>query len=154
SALYDALFETLLGFGMVVLGTDSVRRTLEAANRELAETNRRLAEASDQLAVAARTDPLTGLLNRRAYEAMRADRAAGPFAGCVAVIDLNHLKLLNDEYGHPAGDAAIQFVARALRGHFRITDPVFRMGGDEFLVVMEGGRSAELSGRLEAVDAA
>ncbi|CEF48222.1 unnamed protein product [uncultured bacterium] len=154
SALYDALVETLLGFGMVVLGTDSVRRTLEAANRELAETNRRLAEVSDQLAIAARTDPLTGLLNRRAYDAMRADRAAGPFAGSVTVIDLNHLKRLNDEHGHPAGDAAIQFVARALRGHFRITDPVFRMGGDEFLVVMEGGRSAELAGRLEAVDVA
>ncbi|HJZ59358.1 MAG TPA: GGDEF domain-containing protein [Gemmataceae bacterium] len=154
SALYDTLVQTLLAFGMVVLGTDSVRRALEAANRELAETNCRLAEAGEQLALAARTDPLTGLLNRRAFEAMRADRLAGPFAGSVAVVDLNHLKRINDESGHKAGDAAIQLVARALRGHFRITDPVFRTGGDEFLVVLEGGRSAELAGRLEAVDAA
>jgi diguanylate cyclase (GGDEF)-like protein len=153
AALYDGLVETLLAFGMVVLGTDSVRLMLEVANQELAETNRRLAEASDQLAIAARTDPLTGLLNRRAYEAMLIERAAGPFAGSVAVVDLNLLKQTNDVYGHSAGDAAIQLVARALRGHFRITDPVFRMGGDEFLVVLEGGRSAELSCRLESVDA-
>ena len=152
SALYDALTETLLGFGMVVLGTDSVRRALEANNRALAETNKKLAEAMDQLALAARTDPLTGLLNRRALDAFLAERGNGPFAGSVAVVDVNDLKQLNDVHGHAAGDAAIQLVARALRGQFRITDLVFRTGGDEFLAILEGGRSAELYRRLEAVD--
>ncbi len=147
SPLYDGLVQTLLAFGLVILATDGVRRELE-------ERNRRLAEVTDQLAVAARTDPLTGLLNRRAFDAMIADRAAGPFAGSVAVVDLNFLKVLNDKYGHEAGDAAIRLVARALRVHFRITDPVFRTGGDEFLALLEGGRAAELAGRLEAVDAA
>jgi diguanylate cyclase (GGDEF)-like protein len=154
SALFDGLVQTLLAFGAVVIGTDAVRRALEAANRELAETNRKLTEASEQLAVAARTDPLTGLLNRRAYDALLADRAARPFAGSVAVIDLNDLKPINDAHGHAAGDAAIRHVARALQSHFRITDAVFRIGGDEFLAVLEGGRAAELAGRLEAVDAA
>jgi diguanylate cyclase (GGDEF)-like protein len=154
SALYDTLGETLLGFGMVVLGTDSVRRELEAKNRELAETNRRLAEASEQLAVAARTDALTGLLNRRALEAMLAERAGTPQAGTLAVVDLNDLKKLNDLHGHAAGDAAIRLVARALRAQFRITDPVFRIGGDEFLVLLEGGHAAELSGRLRSLEAA
>lgn len=152
SALYDALIETLLAFGMVVLGTDSVRRELAEANRRLAETNRKLAEASEQLAVAARTDPLTGLLNRRALDAILAERSGQPFSGCVAVIDVNDLKQLNDTSGHAAGDAAIQFVARALRGQFRINDPIFRLGGDEFLVILEGGRVTELVGRLEALD--
>jgi diguanylate cyclase (GGDEF)-like protein len=154
SALYDALFETLLGFGMVVLGTDSVRRALEMKNKELAETNRRLAEASEQLAIAARTDPLTGLLNRRALDAMIVERIDSPFSGTLAVVDLNDLKKLNDMYGHAAGDAAIQLVARALRAQFRITDPVYRTGGDEFLVILEGGHASELSGRLNALDAA
>jgi diguanylate cyclase (GGDEF)-like protein len=154
SALYDALAETLLGFGMVVLGTDSVRREVEAKNRELAETNRRLAEASEQLKAAARTDPLTGLLNRRALEAMLAERAGVPFAGTLAMVDLNDLKKLNDVYGHSAGDAAIQLVARALRAQFRITDPIFRIGGDEFLVILEGGHAEELNGRLHALDRA
>jgi diguanylate cyclase (GGDEF)-like protein len=154
SALYDALIEMLLGFGMVVLGTDSVRRELETKNTELAESNRKLAEASERLAVAARTDPLTGLLNRRALDAMLAERAGLPFVGSVAVIDLNDLKQLNDMNGHAAGDAAIQLVARALRMQFRITDPIFRTGGDEFLVILENGRSSDIVGRLEGVDLA
>lgn len=153
-ALYDALVQTLLAFGMVVLGTDSVRRELEAKNQELAKTNQRLAEASEQLAIAARTDPLTGLLNRRALDAMIAERADLPFAGTLAVVDLNDLKKLNDIYGHGAGDAAIQLVARALRAQFRITDPVFRTGGDEFLVILEGGHASDLTGRLHSLDAA
>jgi diguanylate cyclase (GGDEF)-like protein len=69
-------------------------------------------------------------------------------------VDLNDLKKLNDVHGHSAGDAAIQLVARALRAQFRITDPVFRIGGDEFLVILEGGYAAELSGRLHALDVA
>jgi diguanylate cyclase (GGDEF)-like protein len=154
SALYDALLETLLGFGMVVLGTDSIRRELETKNRELAESNRRLAEVSEQLAIAARTDPLTGLLNRRALDALLADRVGVPFAGTLAVVDLNDLKKLNDVHGHSAGDAAIQLVARALRAQFRITDTVFRIGGDEFLVILEGGHASDLSGRLHALDGA
>ena len=147
SPVYDGLVVTLLGFGLVILATHTVRRELE-------ERNRMLAEATDQLAVAARTDPLTGLLNRRAYDAMLADRAGAAFAGSVAVLDLNDLKPINDRHGHKAGDAAIQLVARALRAHFRITDPVFRVGGDEFLAVLEGGKAAELAGRLESVDRA
>ena len=63
----------------------------------------------------------------------------------MAVVDLNFLKQINDTSGHAAGDAAIMHVARALRTHFRITDPIFRVGGDEFLVILEGGRSADLT---------
>src|SRR5262249_9921015 len=154
SALYDTAMEGALALGMIVLGTDTVRRALAETNRELAETNRKLADAYEQLAVAARTDPLTGLLNRRAFDAMVASRADGTFAGSVAVVDMNDLKKLNDAHGHAAGDAALQFVARALRGQFRITDPVFRVGGDEFLVILEGGRAADLAGRLDAVGVA
>jgi diguanylate cyclase (GGDEF)-like protein len=72
----------------------------------------------------------------------------------VAALDLNDLKKLNGAHGHAAGDAAIQHVARALRSVFRITDPVFRLGGDEFLAVMEGGRSDELARRLATLDGA
>lgn len=146
SPLYDALAELGLAFGMAMVATERVRDQLAGANR-------RLAEVSEQLAVAARTDSLTGLLNRGALDAILAERAGKPFAGALAMVDLNSLKQLNDHRGHPAGDAAIQSVARALRAQFRIDDLVFRVGGDEFLVVVEGGRAADLAGRLEAVDA-
>jgi diguanylate cyclase len=152
TALYDGLVEILLGFGMVILGTDSVRRELEVKNRELADTNRRLAEASHELAVAARTDPLTGLLNRRGLEAMLIERLGQTFAGSLAVVDMNDLKKLNDTVGHLAGDAAILHVARSLRDQFRVTDPIFRLGGDEFLVILEGGQSVDLASRMEALD--
>jgi diguanylate cyclase (GGDEF)-like protein len=152
TALYDGLVEILLGFGMVILGTDSVRRELEAKNRELADTNRRLAEASEELSVAARTDPLTGLLNRRGLEAMLIERLGQPFAGSLAVVDMNDLKKLNDTAGHAAGDAAILHVARSLRDQFRVTDPIFRLGGDEFLVILEGGQPADLAARMSALD--
>ena len=140
SPMYDALAEVGLAFGIAMLVIERVRDELEAKNRELA--------------AAARTDPLTGLLNRRALDALVTEWMGARFAGSVAVVDLNNLKLLNDRYGHAAGDAAIQLVARALKAQFRITDPVFRTGGDEFLVLLEGGRADEMCGRMEALDAA
>jgi diguanylate cyclase (GGDEF)-like protein len=140
SPVYDALAEVGLAFGMAMLAIERVRDALEAKNRELA--------------AAARTDALTGLLNRHALDALAAEWAAAPFAGAVAVVDLNGLKALNDRHGHAAGDVAIQLVARALKAQFRITDPVFRTGGDEFLAVLEGGRAAELNRRMVSLDAA
>lgn len=147
SPMYDALAEVGLAFGMAMVAVERVRDSLEAKNRELAA-------ASEQLAIAARTDALTGLLNRRALDALLKEWSGTAFTGTVAVLDLNNLKQLNDRHGHAAGDAAIQLVARALKGLFRITDPVFRTGGDEFVVVLEGGRAAEMSVRMESLDAA
>ena len=154
TALYDGLVEILLGFGMVILGTDSVRRELESKNRELGETNRKLKEAMEELAVAARTDPLTGLLNRRGLEAHLAQKAGRRFEGSLAVLDMNDLKKLNDSTGHAAGDAAILHVARALRDQFRVTDPIFRLGGDEFLVILEGSHLTDLAQRMTNLDSA
>src|SRR5438105_944058 len=114
--VYDALGELGLAFGMLLLTTERVQAELE-------EKNRRLAEATEELARAARTDALTGLLNRRAYEELLAEPAGRADAGSLAVIDLNDLKPLNDTRGHHAGDAAPQLVARSLRVHFRVTHP-------------------------------
>lgn len=145
SSLYDVLLETGLAFGMVMLAADRMREELEAKNRQLAA-------ATEELALAARSDGMTGLLNRRAFDELLSDRHLSDFAGSLAVIDLNDLKPLNDQYGHPAGDAALQLVARALRAHFRLSDPIFRTGGDEFVIVMAGCGEEELSGRLAKID--
>ena len=143
--LCDMLLEIGLAFGMVVVASDRVRQELENRNRQLAD-------ATAELARAARTDPLTGLLNRRALEAMLPGSPDEPFVGCLAMIDLNDLKPLNDRFGHQTGDAALQVTARALRTFFRVTDPLFRMGGDEFLVLLFGGTEAELIERMNKVD--
>jgi diguanylate cyclase (GGDEF)-like protein len=83
----------------------------------------------------ARTDPLTGLLNRRSLEAsVRELSEANPYA--VAYGDLDHFKLLNDIHGHDTGDRALRLFARVLRDSVRPNDIVARYGGEEFVVVL------------------
>jgi diguanylate cyclase (GGDEF)-like protein len=97
-----------------------------------------------------RTDALTGLFNRRAYEerrvveAARSARYGHPLA--LSIFDLDGFKAINDRYGHPAGDEVLQGVA-AVIGSSRLTDDAFRIGGDEFAVLMpetklDGGKIA------------
>ncbi|HVF03706.1 MAG TPA: GGDEF domain-containing protein [Frankiaceae bacterium] len=93
----------------------------------------------DELAALARTDPLTGLLNRRGLnealdrETARARRTGATVA--LVLLDLDRFKVLNDSHGHPAGDAALVGVADILRGGLRAGDVAGRWGGDEFGVV-------------------
>ena len=138
------LFVATLAFGMAVLAAERMREELEGKNRALAA-------ATAELTSAARTDALTGLLNRRAFEELMA--GDDEFAGSLAVIDLNDLKVLNDRHGHSAGDAGLRIVARALANQFRVTDPLYRTGGDEFVAVLEGSSAADLAERLGRLNA-
>jgi diguanylate cyclase len=85
-------------------------------------------------------DPLTGLANRRQFElAMareidRVARAGEP--ALVLMVDIDRFKLVNDTYGHSAGDIVIQFVAKALMECVRPMDTVARFGGEEFAVIL------------------
>jgi diguanylate cyclase (GGDEF)-like protein len=113
----------------------------------------------DRLLERSTTDALTSVGNRRLFdeqlpeEIARARRAKLPLS--LLVIDLDHLKLINDLHGHAAGDSALRLVGRALRESCRSRDLVARFGGDEFVILapgigMVGARS--LAGRLvEAV---
>lgn len=96
---------------------------------------------SAQLEYLARHDPLTGLLNRRELEA-RIDASmarAARYGWTIALlfVDLDHFKRVNDERGHHAGDAVLQAVAARIRQVTRSTDAAARMGGDEFVVLLE-----------------
>ncbi|PWJ47981.1 diguanylate cyclase (GGDEF) domain-containing protein [Quadrisphaera granulorum] len=108
----------------------------------------RLRDAADTALRQAVTDPLTGLLNRRGLEehAARGDawgvaalgapfdsraRDGGGHIG-VAVVDVDHFKRVNDEFGHAAGDVVLRAVADVMRQHVRATDLLVRHGGEEF----------------------
>ena len=86
----------------------------------------------------ATTDPLTGLCNRRMlfFERQRVEETRSPLG--LLLIDVNNLKMINDEYGHNSGDELICKVARALSASTRDSDTVVRLGGDEFLVIARG----------------
>ncbi|HEV2889086.1 MAG TPA: GGDEF domain-containing protein [Frankiaceae bacterium] len=93
----------------------------------------------DELAALARTDPLTGLLNRRGLtealdrETSRARRTGATVS--LVLLDLDRFKVLNDTHGHPAGDDALRAVADVLRRGLRGGDVAGRWGGDEFGIV-------------------
>jgi diguanylate cyclase (GGDEF)-like protein len=72
--------------------------------------------------------------------------------GCVAIIDIDNLKPINDTLGHSVGDKAIRAVARAVRSLIRADDMLFRWGGDEFLVLMFKLHEEEASRRMRSLN--
>jgi diguanylate cyclase (GGDEF)-like protein len=106
---------------------------------------------------AAATDPLTGLANRRAWQAAAdrglayAHRSDEPFT--VVLIDLDDFKAVNDQAGHRAGDALLQELAGAWSAQLRLSDLLGRYGGDEFVLSLPGtdaARTEDLLTRLRA----
>jgi len=83
-------------------------------------------------------DPLTGCYNRRYLNDLEAQFDPNGAAVGAIVVDVDHFKRYNDEYGHAAGDAVLVKLARFLTRHARAEDAVIRIGGDEFLVVLLG----------------
>jgi len=149
NSLYDLVFEVLLGFGTVLTVMESVARELEWSNRQLTH-------ARDHMESLARLDPLTKTLNRHAFHSLMEQFRAGDCAhleGCIAIVDMDDLKFINDSYGHAAGDSAICFVARAIRSRIRSSDLLFRWGGDEFLVIIFGLLAPEAGARLMGLPA-
>jgi diguanylate cyclase (GGDEF)-like protein/putative nucleotidyltransferase with HDIG domain len=111
--------------------------TILANHAAVSIFNARLIE---RLAASARTDPLTGLANRRAFEQALEQRlaAAPPETFAVLMLDVDGLKQVNDARGHAAGDAVLKRVASVLSGGLRETDLATRWGGDEFLLLLPG----------------
>ncbi len=109
----------------------------------------------DLLQRIALTDPLTGLPNRRAAEErLQKERARTPRDGlgfALALVDLDHFKMVNDRYGHAVGDEVLKTVARRFEAGLREGDWVARWGGEEFLFVLHGCTLEEAAGIMERV---
>lgn len=116
---------------------DRERATLE---ERVTERTRELQSANAQLKVIAAKDGLTGAWNRAAFDARlmdesaRADRYGLPLA--LALVDIDHFKAINDQFGHQTGDEVIRRITEVLRESLRQTDYLARYGGEEFAIIL------------------
>jgi diguanylate cyclase len=148
TSIFDLILEILLGFGAMMVLLEGVRREVEAVND-------RLVQAHGKLELMAQMDPLTEALNRHAFHSLLTRGERDPesgVSGCVAVIDVDNLKPINDSFGHHIGDRAIRAVARAVRSLIRADDMLFRWGGDEFLVLMVNLPEVEAVRRMRSLN--
>jgi diguanylate cyclase (GGDEF)-like protein len=119
----------------------SRRLETEVAERveEIAQRNAELELANDKLREASLTDPLTGLGNRRSLREIVGALLSGDHEPAtrfvLMIVDLDHLKPINDQYGHDGGDRVLVQIAEILRHMCRASDRIFRWGGDEFVVL-------------------
>mgnify|MGYP000719415056 CR=1 FL=1 len=111
---------------------------INAAMESLHNLNRRLDDQKRVAEEQAATDVLTGLWNRRAFDERLARLSAGvrPFA--LMHLDLDRFKRVNDTLGHAAGDHVLKHVGQIMSEEIRGRDSVARIGGDEFMIILEG----------------
>lgn len=134
------LFQLLVILALAALVITAVRWRLASLKRSELKLKRQVAEKTAELAALARLDSLTGLANRRAFdEAMqhelkRAKRQQEPL--CLALLDIDHFKQVNDNWSHSVGDEVLKRVATTLQQHCRDIDSLARWGGEEFVILL------------------
>jgi diguanylate cyclase (GGDEF)-like protein len=147
------VFLTWLFFSLILARCLLVSVAANDSRTRLAESRRKLGDTLEQVQRLSSRDELTRALNRRSLiealerERARAERSGAPF--CIAMIDMDHFKRINDSHGHGAGDAVLRGFSSAVHDVMRSTDVFGRYGGEEFLLILVGTEAAEA---LEAVE--
>jgi diguanylate cyclase (GGDEF)-like protein len=148
----------LLGAGLLLSAVGAflgwrgyrIERRLELA---LTARNQELEVALARIAELARTDPLTGLMNRRSFEEQATREMAKARRNgtslVLAMADIDHFKPLNDQFGHAAGDEVLRQLAARLRSGLRESDLVCRWGGEEFVCLLVDVSVGDAAGALE-----
>lgn len=124
---------------------------LKAAHRDLARTHAQLAAAHRRLAEKAAHDDMTGMLNRESFFAVLNDSRRKADRGALLIIDADHFKAINDQFGHLTGDEALLLIAAAIRRGVRSGDALGRIGGEEFCALLVGADEDEASRVAERI---
>ncbi|CAB0150295.1 Response regulator PleD [Pseudidiomarina piscicola] len=130
------------------LRTQRLARLTIALESEVAQRTQELKEANSALRLLSETDYLTGLVNRRGFEKAfgltqkQHRRAKQEFS--LLLIDVDHFKKFNDQYGHQEGDACLELIAKCLTDNLREQDIICRWGGEEFVVLLPNTGSADI----------
>jgi diguanylate cyclase (GGDEF)-like protein len=135
----------------------AVNAEVSRLRARLLDKNKQLATVTTKLADLASHDDLTGLWNRREFirllleERKRAERRGSGF--CVAIVDADHFKQVNDRFGHPVGDLVLQELAKLLDKARRTTDNLARYGGEEFTLLLLDANADAAAVALERIRA-
>ncbi len=132
--------EGYLGIGRDLSMQKAMEQKIMIQQYELEKANEELREANKKLSEIIQVDPLTQLLNRRGFHACfeqeleRIKRHNAPLS--LLLMDVDHFKQYNDQYGHLEGDRLLKQLSVSLRNHARAVDCVARFGGEEFLIIL------------------
>lgn len=149
--LYSNLFSIWFAMMLTIVISMQIQDELTDARDEARASNR-------ELEVLAETDALTQLGNRMrlddvlTYELRRAQRRREPLS--IIMLDIDHFKRVNDEFGHPVGDQVLTAIAHTLRASLRSTDTIGRWGGEEFLVILPSTTTVQSADVAEKIRAA
>jgi len=133
-------FQALILFALALLAVLAIRWRLASLKRNELRLLKLVSEQTTELQLLARQDALTGLANRRAFdealqhEYQRAQRSASTL--CLALIDIDHFKQVNDQLSHAVGDEVLKRVAGVLKQQSRTVDMLARWGGEEFVILL------------------
>jgi diguanylate cyclase len=154
-------FEPAIEWGYLMMGMVTFPGIAILAGRisrirqSLTEQRQALNEALARIELLATRDELTGLFNRRHGDALlaqalrRHERSQRPL--CVALLDLDHFKRFNDQYGHAVGDLVLRRFAEAASSSLRATDTLARWGGEEFLLLLDDSDAEAAARALQRV---
>ena len=143
SQLEDVLAEVISETRIIQINAQRSRDELRASKRRVEEADRRINELQTELektSTLVRHDQLTGAFNRRGLEeafeneVARSQRRKSPL--CVALLDIDNFKKLNDSLGHDVGDAALIHLVTVIRETLRPQDTLARFGGEEFIILL------------------